>query len=143
MYSHLVGFRGHRSLASMAQMADGVTCMAFTVSFVPNTGNRYFLAAADENLRLYDFEKETVRSSFWLVGRFILSACSKLLIFLSHFQFYTSCYKHSTTCTRRTATVVNSSQLSTSPYLHPFQRRPLLQRTEQRKPKSPLSGKGR
>ncbi|KAG0301980.1 hypothetical protein BGZ99_003248, partial [Dissophora globulifera] len=44
------------SLESMVQMRDGITCMAFTVSFVPNTGNKYFLAAADENLRLYDFE---------------------------------------------------------------------------------------
>ncbi|KAK3814440.1 MAG: WD40-repeat-containing domain protein [Benniella sp.] len=53
-----------RSLESMAQMVDGVTCMAFTVSFVPNTGNKYFLAAADENLRLYDFEKETLLQTF-------------------------------------------------------------------------------
>lgn len=42
-------------------MVDGVTCMAFTVSFVPNTGNKYFLAACDEHLRLYDFEQATVR----------------------------------------------------------------------------------
>ncbi|KAI8348687.1 WD40-repeat-containing domain protein [Mortierella sp. GBAus27b] len=53
-----------RSLKGMAQMMDGVTCMAFTVSFVPNTGNKYFLAAADENLRLYDFEKETLLQTF-------------------------------------------------------------------------------
>ncbi|KAG0000618.1 hypothetical protein BGZ65_004212 [Modicella reniformis] len=53
-----------RALTSMAQMADGVTCMAFTVSFVPNTGNKFFLAAADENLRLYDFENETLLQTF-------------------------------------------------------------------------------
>lgn len=47
----------------MVQMEDGVTCMAFTVSFVPNTGNKYFLAAADENLRLYDFENAAVSRS--------------------------------------------------------------------------------
>jgi len=47
----------------MVQMEDGVTCMAFTVSFVPNTGNKYFLAAADENLRLYDFENAAVGAS--------------------------------------------------------------------------------
>lgn len=34
--------------------------MAFTVSFVPNTGNKYFLAACDEHLRLYDFEESQV-----------------------------------------------------------------------------------
>jgi hypothetical protein len=44
-------------------MIDGVTCMAFTVSFVPNTGNKYFLAACDEHLRLYDFEQATVRTT--------------------------------------------------------------------------------
>ncbi|KAF9320937.1 hypothetical protein BG003_004219 [Podila horticola] len=53
-----------QTLKSMVQMADGVTCMAFTVSFVPNTGNKYFLAAADENLRLYDFEHATLLQTF-------------------------------------------------------------------------------
>jgi IS1 family transposase len=62
----------------MAQMMDGVTCMAFTVSFVPNTGNKYFLAAADENLRLYDFEKETV--SAFVAGEQNYSSTSFLLI---------------------------------------------------------------
>jgi hypothetical protein len=42
-------------------MDDGITCMAFTVSFVPNTGNKYFLAACDEHIRLYDFESSQVR----------------------------------------------------------------------------------
>jgi len=41
-------------------MEDGITCMAFTVSFVPNTGNKYFLAATDEHIRLYDFEEAQV-----------------------------------------------------------------------------------
>ncbi|KAG0346494.1 hypothetical protein BG004_001618 [Podila humilis] len=53
-----------KTLKSMDQMLDGVTCMAFTVSFVPNTGNKYFLAAADENLRLYDFEHATLLKTF-------------------------------------------------------------------------------
>ncbi|RKP39842.1 WD40-repeat-containing domain protein, partial [Dimargaris cristalligena] len=35
---------------------DGITCMAFTVSFAPRTGNRYFLGACDDQLKLYDFE---------------------------------------------------------------------------------------
>ncbi|GJJ77017.1 hypothetical protein EMPS_09376 [Entomortierella parvispora] len=67
-----------KSLQSMVQMEDGVTCMAFTVSFVPNTGNKYFLAAADENLRLYDFENaallqtfENMYSSYCDCGKFI------------------------------------------------------------------------
>jgi hypothetical protein len=41
-------------------MRDGFTCMAFTVSFVPNTGNKFFVAACDEHLRLYDFEQAAV-----------------------------------------------------------------------------------
>jgi hypothetical protein len=45
-------------------MEDGVTCMAFTVSFVPNTGNRYFLAACDDGVKLFDFEKAKVNASF-------------------------------------------------------------------------------
>jgi hypothetical protein len=53
----------------MEQMEDGITCMAFTVSFVPNTGNKYFLAAADENLRLYDFEHSTVGISLCFMCR--------------------------------------------------------------------------
>ncbi|KAI1318398.1 hypothetical protein EDD11_006736 [Mortierella claussenii] len=67
-----------RGLQSMVQMRDGITCMAFTVSFVPNTGNKYFLAAADENLRLYDFENaallqtfENMYSSYCDCGKFI------------------------------------------------------------------------
>ncbi|KAF9439182.1 hypothetical protein BGZ76_009354 [Entomortierella beljakovae] len=67
-----------RGLKSMVQMEDGITCMAFTVSFVPNTGNKYFLAAADENLRLYDFENaallqtfENMYSSYCDCGKFI------------------------------------------------------------------------
>ncbi|KAG0210288.1 hypothetical protein BGX28_009444 [Mortierella sp. GBA30] len=67
-----------KTLMSMVQMEDGITCMAFTVSFVPNTGNKYFLAAADENLRLYDFENaallqtfENMYSSYCDCGKFI------------------------------------------------------------------------
>lgn len=41
-------------------MADGITCMAFTVSFVPHTGNKYFLAACDDRLKIFDFEHARV-----------------------------------------------------------------------------------
>lgn len=37
-------------------MDDDITCMAFTVSFLPNTGNKYFIGACDDAIRLYDFE---------------------------------------------------------------------------------------
>jgi len=38
--------------------------MAFTVSFVPNTGNKYFLAACDDVIRLYDFETAQLLQTF-------------------------------------------------------------------------------
>lgn len=49
------------TLIDSQKMNDDLTCMAFTVSFLPNTGNKYFLAACDEHLRLYDFETANVR----------------------------------------------------------------------------------
>ncbi|KAI7896073.1 WD40-repeat-containing domain protein [Mucor mucedo] len=52
------------TLLDSTPMIDGVTCMAFTVSFLPNTGNKYFLAACDEHLRLYDFEQAMLLQTF-------------------------------------------------------------------------------
>ncbi|GBC07592.1 hypothetical protein RclHR1_07550012 [Rhizophagus clarus] len=52
------------TLISKTRMEDGITCMAFTVSFVPNTGNRYFMAATDEHVRLYDFEAAQLVQTF-------------------------------------------------------------------------------
>ncbi|CAJ0901244.1 3632_t:CDS:10 [Entrophospora sp. SA101] len=52
------------TLIDKKHMADGITCMAFTVSFVPNTGNKYFLAATDDTVRLYDFEAAQCVQSF-------------------------------------------------------------------------------
>jgi WD40 repeat protein len=49
-----------KSLLDSTKMDDDLTCMAFTVSFLPNSGNKYFLAATDEHLRLYDFEHAKV-----------------------------------------------------------------------------------
>ncbi|KAI9488386.1 WD40-repeat-containing domain protein [Zychaea mexicana] len=66
------------TLIESTTMEDGVTCMAFTVSFLPNTGNKYFMAACDEHLRLYDFEEaqllqtfEDMYSSYCDCGKFI------------------------------------------------------------------------
>ncbi|RUS28424.1 WD40-repeat-containing domain protein [Jimgerdemannia flammicorona] len=66
------------TLISSTRMEDGITCMAFTVSFVPDTGNKYFMAACDEHLRLYDFEDavllqtfEDMYSSYCDCGKFI------------------------------------------------------------------------
>lgn len=52
------------TLLDKQKMDDNLTCMAFTVSFLPNTGNKYFLAAVDEHLRLYDFESTKLLQTF-------------------------------------------------------------------------------
>ncbi|CDH56037.1 wd g-beta repeat-containing protein [Lichtheimia corymbifera JMRC:FSU:9682] len=66
------------TLVESTRMDDGETCMAFTVSFVPHTGNKYFVGACDEHLRLYDFEEakllqtfESIYSSYCDCGKFI------------------------------------------------------------------------
>ncbi|KAI9470667.1 MAG: WD40-repeat-containing domain protein [Benjaminiella poitrasii] len=51
-------------LIGSTKMVDEQTCMAFTISFVPNTGNKYFIAATDEHLRLYDFEEGMLLQTF-------------------------------------------------------------------------------
>lgn len=48
----------------MTKIDDPLTCMAFTVSFVPNTGNKYFLGACDDVVRLYDFETAELLQTF-------------------------------------------------------------------------------
>lgn len=53
-----------KTLISKQRMDDGITCMAFTVSMVPNTGNKYFLGACDEHIRLFDFEACTLLQTF-------------------------------------------------------------------------------
>lgn len=62
------------TLLDKQKMDDNFTCMAFTVSFLPNTGNKYFLAAVDEHLRLYDFENAKVKK--WIV-------CASVIRYLS------------------------------------------------------------
>ncbi|CAG8505132.1 7110_t:CDS:10 [Scutellospora calospora] len=52
------------TLINKQPMVDGLTCMAFTVSFVPNTANRYFMAATDEHVRLYDFDAAQLMQTF-------------------------------------------------------------------------------
>jgi len=47
-------------LDSYTKMFDGITCMAFTISFLPHTGNRYFIAATDGDVSLFDFESAQV-----------------------------------------------------------------------------------
>lgn len=77
-------------------MVDGVTCMAFTISFVPNTGNKYFMAACDEHLRLYDFEQAMVRQKKKEKKKRLRTQ-----------TYYFSFYKHLKTCILPIVIVVN------------------------------------
>jgi len=43
---------------------DETAQMVFSISFLPDCGNKYFVAAVDEGLRLYDFETRQVRLAF-------------------------------------------------------------------------------
>ncbi|KAJ1677501.1 hypothetical protein EV182_006040, partial [Spiromyces aspiralis] len=52
------------TLLESRQFEDGITCMAFGVSFVPNTGNRYFLAATDDHVKVMDMETNSITQSF-------------------------------------------------------------------------------
>ncbi|ORX74831.1 WD40 repeat-like protein [Linderina pennispora] len=65
-------------LEESKEITDGVTCMAFTVSFVPSTGNRFFLASTDDHVTLMDLERcvivqrfDPIYSSYCDCGKFI------------------------------------------------------------------------
>ncbi|TPX55650.1 hypothetical protein PhCBS80983_g05130 [Powellomyces hirtus] len=44
------------TLMGSIRMEDGDTCMAFNVSFLPNCGNKYLVAACDGGINIFDFE---------------------------------------------------------------------------------------
>ncbi|KAJ3313086.1 hypothetical protein HDV04_002403 [Boothiomyces sp. JEL0838] len=60
----LIEFRGNQEPPEKKQITDGYTCMAFTTSFLPNTGNKYFIASCDDSIRLYDFEESRLLQTF-------------------------------------------------------------------------------
>ena len=74
-----------KKLNSRQRMDDGITCMAFTVSMVPNTGNKYFLGACDEHIRLYDFEECTLLQTFADIYSSYCD-CGKFISYLNHDQ---------------------------------------------------------
>ncbi|CAO3590055.1 unnamed protein product [Absidia cylindrospora] len=53
-----------KTLIDSTRMNDGKTCMAFSISFLPDTGNKYFIGACDAHLRLYDFEEAQLLQTF-------------------------------------------------------------------------------
>jgi hypothetical protein len=53
-----------REMINLTKITDDSTFMVFTISFLPNTGNRYFMASCDSNINIYDFENATLIQSF-------------------------------------------------------------------------------
>jgi len=55
---------GWTELDNYTKMFDGITCMAFTISFLPHTGNKYFIAATDGDVSIFDFETAQIIQRF-------------------------------------------------------------------------------
>ncbi|KAJ9049635.1 hypothetical protein DSO57_1022256 [Entomophthora muscae] len=53
----------HTQIISRSKIADS-SSIVFNVSFLPNVGNKYFIAACDKNLKIYDFETEKLVQTF-------------------------------------------------------------------------------
>lgn len=51
-------------ISSGTKLKDEKSCMAFSVAFIPQTGNRYLLAACDDSLLLFDFETGHLLQTF-------------------------------------------------------------------------------
>jgi len=47
-------------LVKFAFVDDLTSYMVFSLSFMPNCGHKYFLAAVDDGIKLFDFEAEKV-----------------------------------------------------------------------------------
>ncbi|KAI9094710.1 WD40-repeat-containing domain protein [Phlyctochytrium arcticum] len=52
------------TLLDKQRMLDGDTCMAFNVSFLPHTGNKYFVASCDSGICLFDFDNGVKLQAF-------------------------------------------------------------------------------
>lgn len=72
------------TLIDKTKLMDGDTCMVFTISFVPNTGNKYFIAACDERIKLFDFESERVNFSAYVRSfKYLMRSMVNIVIVLS------------------------------------------------------------
>ncbi|CAO3607731.1 unnamed protein product [Cunninghamella echinulata] len=80
------------TLIESHRMVDELTCMAFTISFLPNTGNKYFMAACDEHLRLYDFETNQLLQTFENLYTSYCD-CGKFIKWLDEPQYWESVKK--------------------------------------------------
>lgn len=54
----------HSKIESKSKIDDGNTNMSFNISFLPNVGNKYFMSASDDSLKLYDFDQEKIVQVF-------------------------------------------------------------------------------
>jgi hypothetical protein len=45
-------------------MEDEISCMIFAIQFVPRSGNKYFIAACDHSLKIFDLESRKVNFIF-------------------------------------------------------------------------------
>lgn len=65
-------------VGSPTRFADNTTWLAFDIAVLPNCSNRFFLLAADDGLKLFDFESEIVVASW---PRLYSATCDALRIF--------------------------------------------------------------
>ncbi|KAJ1567422.1 hypothetical protein HK096_009914 [Nowakowskiella sp. JEL0078] len=68
--------------------------MAFTTSFIPHTGNKYFISACEDGLALWDFEFGKVRSHSTLLACMFILYFEKILHnFEAIYSSYCDCAK--------------------------------------------------
>jgi hypothetical protein len=105
-------------LPSLAQppkrFSDNTTWIAFDIAFLPCTGNRYFLLAGDDGVKLLDFQSETVIASW---PRLYSASCDSLRIFHAQSPLDSGWYfvSHGTESTDESATEDGGESISSSP----------------------------
>ena len=50
-------------MESWVYIEDLTTYMGIHTTFLPNCGNKYFIAACDDGIKIFDFEAELVSST--------------------------------------------------------------------------------
>ncbi|CAO3628262.1 unnamed protein product [Cunninghamella blakesleeana] len=68
-------------------MEDNLSTSTYTVSFLPSTGNKYFMATCDEHFRLYDFENNKLLQSFENIYSSICD-CGKFINWLDECHYW-------------------------------------------------------
>eukprot|EP01117_Protostelium_nocturnum_P011269 TRINITY_DN4093_c0_g2_i4.p1 TRINITY_DN4093_c0_g2~~TRINITY_DN4093_c0_g2_i4.p1 ORF type:complete len:531 (-),score=175.47 TRINITY_DN4093_c0_g2_i4:719-2311(-) len=68
----------YSKLVNQEKFDDMTTNMIISMSFVPNTGNKYFLISSDEHIKLFDFEEKTLVAA-WDNNYSYLCDCVKFI----------------------------------------------------------------